>query len=759
MSDSTSRPILSRLSDDEFVDRELEVARLCGLAKGSRSDTAAQKHSLSNALLLGAPRVGKTELLRNCFDRLFHENGEVLPFYYSFRGPRLDSIKFANDYFSQFLAQFVAFRRNDSGLISVVNEPLAVITRAAPSEEYLWVRSMVDSFRRATESGDTSLLVRCALSAPAAAGDRAGLHPLVMIDNCHLLASSELLVEFLRALVVSGTSEQPGTAYVLTGLRRLVTELIPPEEELFDRLEMIHVEPLSDEHLETIIRHRARLLGLEISESTTELMIQQLNRDLFYTRAIIDAAASQAASLKTFIEFERLYTSEVLRGRIAHYFDALLREVTADSRAGRAVLETLALVIEAGSPVPIDAVTERIAEHTSDAEALLRRLYSRELVEMGHGFVNACGDPVFSDYVRARYRNEIAGARRPVAGEELLAEKLKQSYRLMMSRYNRAIESQLVELLSRFDFQSVPASLFDHVAYEKRYRGMSRVQVRRVLDEEQERIRLPQIVLVHDVAAGEEAGVSWRLFAATGFEGGIYTEANEVRWLIALINSKEPLDVETLGRIDQRLESATRGQSAKSGAMSRVVRWYISKEGFSALASERLASLQAHHSTYSHLDLIQDYLTKLALGGDARPASEFELVIPVEDEAELIAARTAEQIARAADFDAEAINQIKTALIEACINAAEHSDSPDKKIYQHFAIANDKLIITVSNKGKTFGRANGQSTPSVATRPGKGARGRGLQIIRALMDEVRFERTDDGARLVMTKYLKRPDSQ
>jgi serine/threonine-protein kinase RsbW len=125
----------------------------------------------------------------------------------------------------------------------------------------------------------------------------------------------------------------------------------------------------------------------------------------------------------------------------------------------------------------------------------------------------------------------------------------------------------------------------------------------------------------------------------------------------------------------------------------------------------------------------------------------------------LIAARTAEQIARAADFDQEAINQIKTALIEACINAAEHGDSPDRKIHQHFAIDDNKLIITVSNTGKTFGRAEEQSTPSVAAQPAKGARGRGLQIIRALMDEVEFERTDDGARLVMTKYLKRPIDQ
>jgi serine/threonine-protein kinase RsbW len=329
----------------------------------------------------------------------------------------------------------------------------------------------------------------------------------------------------------------------------------------------------------------------------------------------------------------------------------------------------------------------------------------------------------------------------------------------MMTRYNRAIELQLVELLSRFDFQSVPASLFDHVAYDKHYRGISRVQVRRALDDEQERLRLPQVVLVNDLGAGEQPGVNWRLFAATGFEGGIYTEANEVLWLVALINSKEPLDVETLGRIDQRLEPALRGQGSKSGRMPQCIRWYISKEGFSAVASERMASLPAYRSTYAHLDLIQDYLTRLSLGRQARPASEFELVIPIEDEAELIAARTAEQIARAAHFDQEAINQIKTALIEACINAAEHSDSPDRKIHQRFAIDEDKLIITVWNKGKTFGAANGQAAPPLGAQPAKAARGRGLKIIRALMDEVEFERTDDGARLVMTKYLRRPSSQ
>ena len=165
--------------------------------------------------------------------------------------------------------------------------------------------------------------------------------------------------------------------------------------------------------------------------------------------------------------------------------------------------------------------------------------------------------------------------------------------------------------------------------------------------------------------------------------------------------------------------------------------------------------MQAFRSTYSQLDMVYDYLLAIrSTRTFTAPISEFELVIPIEDDAELIAARTVEQIARTADFDAEAVNQIKTALIEACLNAAEHSDSPDRKIYQKFTLTEEGLVITVANKGNRF-----ELDQEKAAMPGHAARrGRGLQIIRALMDDVHFETTDDGASLVMSKYLKRTGS-
>jgi serine/threonine-protein kinase RsbW len=361
---------------------------------------------------------------------------------------------------------------------------------------------------------------------------------------------------------------------------------------------------------------------------------------------------------------------------------------------------------------------------------------------------------VLADYVRAKYRNEIAGARKPLAGEELLSEKLKHSYKLMMTRYNRSVELQLIELLSRFDFQAVPSALFDEQAYEKLYKGLSRAQARQALEEDVERLRLPQIVLVDDLGSGELANASWRLFAAKGFDGGIYSEANESLWMIALINNREPLEAEALAQIEARLEAASRNLRPSNQAKS--VRWFISKEGFSQPAKKPLKALKAHGSTYTHLDLLYDFVVKNA-DKDARStaASEVELIIPIEDEAELIAVRTVEQIARAASFDKEAIAQIKTALIEACINAAEHSDSPDRKIYHRFAIEEDRLVITVSNRGKSFGLMSSEMNSESP----KSARGRGLKIIRGLMDEAHFEHKDDGATLVMTKLLKRQEKQ
>ena len=134
------------------------------------------------------------------------------------------------------------------------------------------------------------------------------------------------------------------------------------------------------------------------------------------------------------------------------------------------------------------------------------------------------------------------------------------------------------------------------------------------------------------------------------------------------------------------------------------------------------------------------------------------MILPMGEDNELLAASTVEQIARRLNFRPEAINQIKHAIVEAYINAAEHSLSPDRKIYQRFRVESDRLVITISSRGVVPSNLAAQSTERGTevdeSEAAKERRGWGLKLIRSLMDEVEFERVDEGTSLRMTKYLR-----
>src|SRR5437763_17091810 len=78
----------------------------------------------------------------------------------------------------------------------------------------------------------------------------------------------------------------------------------------------------------------------------------------------------------------------------------------------------------------------------------------------------------------------------------------------------------------------------------------------------------------------------------------------------------------------------------------------------------------------------------------------FDLTVPMVNEAELVAARAAEQIADNMEFDRKSIDQIKLALIEACINAFEHSGSDDSSVYLNLIQQEGRLMIVVLAFGK-----------------------------------------------------------
>jgi serine/threonine-protein kinase RsbW len=132
---------------------------------------------------------------------------------------------------------------------------------------------------------------------------------------------------------------------------------------------------------------------------------------------------------------------------------------------------------------------------------------------------------------------------------------------------------------------------------------------------------------------------------------------------------------------------------------------------------------------------------------------QFELCLPIARDAELVAAGATEQIALHTGFDEKAMSEIRQAVIEACINAFEHSDSPDRRVYLTFVAMEDKLLIVVRDFGKGFDPTK-VDRPCIQEKLSRlRRRGWGLVLIKRLMDKVEFIDIAPGTELRMVKYL------
>lgn len=131
-----------------------------------------------------------------------------------------------------------------------------------------------------------------------------------------------------------------------------------------------------------------------------------------------------------------------------------------------------------------------------------------------------------------------------------------------------------------------------------------------------------------------------------------------------------------------------------------------------------------------------------------------ELKLPIIPNMELIATQTAEVIARHMHLSDDQSGEISMALIEACINAFEHSKA-ENNVYIHFLIEEDSLVIKVIDQGIGFDKTKVE-IPKIENKIGhdERKRGWGLQLIQELMDSVEFESNNEGTTVTMKKNIK-----
>ena len=115
-----------------------------------------------------------------------------------------------------------------------------------------------------------------------------------------------------------------------------------------------------------------------------------------------------------------------------------------------------------------------------------------------------------------------------------------------------------------------------------------------------------------------------------------------------------------------------------------------------------------------------------------------------------IARRAVGVFARTRGFSASEVSDIVLAVGEACSNAVEHGHTTKGQIVVRCTFADDTLTIEIGDHGRGFDekRALNSSIPAEFL-----GRGRGIPIMRAVMDGVRYEISKTGTTVFLEKRL------
>ncbi len=120
--------------------------------------------------------------------------------------------------------------------------------------------------------------------------------------------------------------------------------------------------------------------------------------------------------------------------------------------------------------------------------------------------------------------------------------------------------------------------------------------------------------------------------------------------------------------------------------------------------------------------------------------STIEIMLPSRLGYEKVAMSTAASVAKLMGFSEDRIEDLKTALAEACINAIEHGNqlNDEYKVGVEMSVSDDRLEVKVVDEGT--GKIEMHDDPDIDRKMHgeEEARGMGMFLIRALVDEAEW---------------------
>ncbi len=395
------------LTEKDFFGREEELPNLYRRALDTKKGIA------QNIFLSGPRGIGKTEILKQLFIRLFWRQDEIVPFYYSVSNAILSAADFSRDFLIRFVSQRLAFEKKEQALLSLEAVSLRGLSSLAEARGALWARELLDRYGLSSAEPIDSL--RIALNAPLQSTLSTGKPVVVMIDEFQRLNGLQIhdiadpgLVSLLEVPLSFKKA-----SHLIAGSDAEIREM-----SLSGGFAKLTVQPLGPEEASSLLLSLLQARGIAI-DATPHALVHHLGGNPFYLRCIATALRPN----ETFGEeaFWSAYHYEIMNGRLYLYWSSLLKTFFPDLSRRKDALELLHKIYSSGATPPLQKASDDFLGSDANAEALLGALHHAGFARGEFGVFRAPEDRVLRDFIDCLYMKEILGKSSRDIETELLA--------------------------------------------------------------------------------------------------------------------------------------------------------------------------------------------------------------------------------------------------------------------------------------------------------------------------------------------------
>jgi serine/threonine-protein kinase RsbW len=736
---------------EEFFGREDELAALLRVCLEGKSGIGA------SVMIYGPPNVGKTSLLLKLkYDLQTIPEGasppRPFPFYFSFSKILSHPLALSQHFLQEYLWQLLVFL-GDSPPAAFDTDVLCDRLGTYGLVDY---REFIVAHRRFTERGDGLSALVNAFSFPFVWRGEI-FYPVFLFDDfqytCKLQnipdgAILSILRPYIKSghfpMIISGSS--PG--HVTASLKR---------EGLFGSFQLMEVGGISPAASEKMWASLFERRKIRMPAHIQARAAARLGHIPIYQRMFAEEVSFRNAQVDDEIGFENLFALSVTEGQLNRYWREFFESAFPDRMARARAIKFLKRVVCDQFPLDsFEGALSLLGTSADDGGEILSALEFKGLLKSDFEQLRFVGDPVLADFLYWAFERGVLGKSGSQVAAALVQAKLSHASAGQLEGSREKWIYVTKELMRRWDFREVPMLLFRFGSFRERFGGKGLLEVVIGMEKEPLKMRLPK---VSSVSTGYRARRNGPRFdfdlVAYGFQEAEYSEENLVIWAVDVITEKA-LTANAVEHFENRCRLLCLEKGLSAGQLRK---WILFDGAADPDALDRAAQhdILLTHRSQMRLFLNLFGMAELDIAPEERrvPESapgaeplEFELVLPMKADTEVVAARVAEEVAAYASLDKDTVDRVKMALIEACINAFEHSGAESGKVRLRYVLSPEKIELFVQDEGKGFrgGRGGGES---------KRNRGWGLKLIRELVDDVEIATGDRGTVVRMVKYLGR----